>query len=300
MDLPVINLKELQKEKRSRLPPWLVKPLGFSDKIHALKKDLRERDLHTVCEEARCPNLGECWSQGTATLMILGDTCTRHCGFCSITAGKPEAVDPEEPRKVAEIVTSLGLRHVVITCVARDDLEDCGAVHFVRVVEEIRRTNPACTVELLTTDFQMKISSMETVCRAKPDVFNHNLETVERLSPSVRHRATYQSSLEFLKRIKAFDPRITTKSGMMLGLGETMDEILRAMKDLRSVGCEILTIGQYLQPTPSNLPVVEFINPQVFKELEEVGYQLGYTTVASGPFVRSSYHAGEMVKSNGI
>lgn len=282
-------------EKKSRLPEWLKKPLGFSETIHQVKKDLRERGLHTVCEEARCPNLGECWAQKTATLMILGDTCTRHCGFCSITAGKPQSVDPNEPQKVAEMVQILELKHVVITCVARDDLEDGGASHFVAVMEEIRKKKSECAVEILTTDFQMKEASMEKVCKAKPDVFNHNLETVERLSDHVRHRATYKNSLEFLKRVKAFDPTIATKSGLMLGLGETQEEVLVAMKDLREVGCEILTIGQYLQPTPRNLPVVEFIEPKIFQELEAKGYELGYKNVASGPFVRSSYHAGEMV-----
>ncbi len=293
MNLPVI---QAAGEKRTRLPQWLKKPLGFSESIHQVKKDLRERGLHTVCEEARCPNLGECWTQKTATLMILGDTCTRHCSFCSITAGKPQGVDPNEPQKVAEMVQILGLKHVVITCVARDDLEDGGAAHFVSVIEEIRKKNSGCTVEILTTDFQMKEASMEKVCKAKPDVFNHNLETVERLSDHVRHRATYKNSLKFLKRIKKFDRDITTKSGLMLGLGERQEEVITAMKDLRDVGCEILTIGQYLQPTPRNLPVVEFIEPKIFQELEAKGYELGYKTVASGPFVRSSYHAGEMLK----
>lgn len=293
MDLPVIN----PSRERRRLPDWLVKPLGFSEKIHSLKANLRERNLHTVCEEARCPNLGECWSHGTATLMILGGVCTRHCGFCSIDAGKPREVDPEEPQKVAQIISRLQLKHAVITCVARDDLEDGGASQFVRVIEEIRAISSGCKIEVLTTDFQMKTSSMEQVCCAKPDVFNHNLETVERLTPRVRHRATYQNSLEFLKRIKAFDPSMTTKSGIMLGLGETRNETLKAMQDLREIGCEIITIGQYLQPTPKNLPVVEFVEPRIFKELEELGYKMGYKTVASGPFVRSSYHAGEMAKA---
>ena len=285
----------LLSKRTSRLPEWLKKPLRFSPEVHDLKTRLRERGLSTVCEEARCPNLGECWSQKTATFMILGDTCTRHCGFCSVTAGKPIDVDKEEPSKVADMAALLGLKHVVITCVARDDLEDCGASHFVKVIEAVRLKNPECAVEILTTDFQMKRESMETVCRALPDVFNHNLETVERLSPRVRHRASYQTSLEFLERIKVFDPSLKTKSGIMLGLGETREETLQAMKDLRAVGCEILTIGQYLQPTTSNLPVVEYIRPEVFKELEVRGYEIGFSSVASGPFVRSSYHAGEML-----
>jgi lipoic acid synthetase len=227
--------------------------------------------------------------------MILGDVCTRHCGFCAVAAGKPVSIDPKEPVKVAEVVSLLGLKHVVITCVARDDLEDGGASQFVEVIREVRSKNPGCAVEVLTTDFQMKQEAMESVCYSRPDVFNHNLETVERLSPKVRHRASYRTSLEFLERIKEFDASITTKSGIMLGLGETIEEVHQAMKDLRHVGCEILTIGQYLQPTSKNLPVVEFIEPEVFKGLEVKGCEIGFKKVASGPFVRSSYHAGEML-----
>ncbi|MBI3541197.1 MAG: lipoyl synthase [Deltaproteobacteria bacterium] len=296
MDLPVLQPKSDALKPRRRLPEWLSKPFSFSEEVHDLKARLRDRGLHTVCEEARCPNLGECWSQKTATFMILGEVCTRHCGFCSVTAGKPEAVDIEEPQKIAEMISYLGLKHAVITCVARDDLEDRGAEHFVRVIETIREKQPNCAVEILTTDFDMQEPLMERVCRAKPDVFNHNLETVERLSPRVRHRASYCNSLTFLSRIKKFDSSMKTKSGMMLGLGETRSEVQQAMRDLREVGCEILTMGQYLQPTPHNLPVVDFIRPEVFKELEIFGYELGFQSVASGPFVRSSYHAGEMIR----
>lgn len=290
MDLPSLH----NAPKRQRLPSWLVKPWGHSGEIHDLKARLRERGLYTVCEEARCPNLGECWTRGTATFMILGDVCTRHCGFCSVTAGKPAPVDQEEPAKVAEMVSILKLKHVVITCVARDDLDDCGAGHFVNVIHAIRTREPGCQVEILTTDFGMKRESMEIVCRAKPDVFNHNLETVERLSPRVRHRASYANTLEFLKRIRQFDPSIPTKSGIMLGLGETRDEVIRALKDLRGVGCSIVTIGQYLRPASGNLPVVEYVAPEIFNEYEKIGYDMGFSSVASGPFVRSSYHADEM------
>jgi lipoyl synthase len=227
--------------------------------------------------------------------MILGGVCTRHCGFCSVAAGKPEAVDHEEPAKVAEMVSLLKLKHVVITCVARDDLGDGGAAHFVGVIKAVRDREPGCKVEILTTDFGMKRESMETVCCARPDVFNHNIETVERLSPRVRHRASYQNTLEFLRRIKSFDATITTKSGLMLGLGERQDEVVQALKDLRGAGCSILTIGQYLQPTSRNLPVVEFVEPKVFEEYEKIGYETGFESVASGPFVRSSYHADAMV-----
>ncbi len=290
IELPVLPT---QPERR-RLPEWLKKPLKISDDVLALRRDLRERNLHTVCEEAMCPNMSECWSQGTATLMILGDVCTRHCGFCSITAGKPEPVDEEEPRKAAEIVSKLGLKHAVITCVARDDLEDCGATHFVKVIGAIRDRNPNTLIEVLTTDFQMKEDAMKRVCDAHPDVFNHNLETVDRLTNRVRHRATYANSLEFLKRIKRYDPRIRTKSGIMLGLGETLEEVRQALRDLRSAGCDIVTIGQYLQPTTSNLPVAEYMRPEVFVELEGYAYGIGFESVASGPFVRSSYHAEKM------
>jgi lipoic acid synthetase len=231
--------------------------------------------------------------------MILGEVCTRHCGFCAVSAGRPEPVDPEEPSKIAEMVSLLGLRHVVVTCVARDDLEDGGASQFVRAIAEIRAKNPGCAVEILTTDFRMQREAMEALCRARPDVFNHNLETVERLSPQVRHRAGYRTSLQFLRRIKAFDPSITTKSGLMLGLGETIEEARQAMRDLRSVGCDLLTIGQYLQPTSRNLPVAAYVAPAVFLDLERFGSSLGFKTVAAGPFVRSSYHAGEMI-SRGI
>ncbi len=291
MELPAYS----EKPARQRLPPWLTKRLGSFDPIHDVKKDLRQLGLHTVCEEARCPNIGECWSQKTATLMILGDVCTRHCGFCSIEAGVPQPVDAAEPAHVAEMVEILGLKHVVITCVARDDLADKGAGQFVKVIQEVRGKRPEVRIEVLTTDFAMQQEAMEQVCQAGPDVFNHNLETVERLSPGVRHRASYLNSLEFLRRIKKYDASITTKSGMMLGLGETREEIGQALRDLRRVGCQIVTIGQYLQPTSRNLPVVEFIHPDIFKEIEQEAKELGFDHVACGPYVRSSYHAGEMV-----
>jgi lipoic acid synthetase len=204
-------------------------------------------------------------------------------------------VDAGEPAKVAEMVSLLSLRHVVITCVARDDLVDGGAAHFVGVIEAIRGREPGCKVEILTTDFGMKRESMETVCRARPDVFNHNLETVRRLTPRVRHRASYDNTIEFLRRIKGFDPSMTTKSGLMLGLGETREEVLSALKDLRDAGCSILTIGQYLRPSSRNLPVAEYIQPTVFEDYEKIGYDMGFESVASGPFVRSSYHADAMV-----
>jgi len=293
VDLP--TLPNLRRTRSTRLPHWLVKPLRFSNEVHELKSKLRSDGLHTVCEEARCPNLGECWGRGTATFMILGDVCTRHCGFCSVTAGRPAEVDPEEPAKIGRMVSYLGLRHVVITCVARDDLPDCGASHFVEVIRAIRERKKDCLVEVLTTDFQLNRVSMELVCGAHPDVFNHNLETVERLTDRVRHRASYRDSLEFLRRVKACDPTIKTKSGIMVGLGEKTDEVAQAMRDLRNAGCQIVTVGQYLQPTAKNLPVAEFVEPARFEEYERMGYEMGFESVASGPFVRSSYHADAMI-----
>ncbi len=296
MELPVLNPTKPSRLRKSRLPSWLVKPLGSQDRIHELKTRFRGRELHTVCEEARCPNLGECWSAGTATFMILGGVCTRHCGFCSVEAGQPEPVDSREPAHVAEMVTHLKLRHAVITCVARDDLADGGASHFATTIEAIRQALPECRVEVLTTDFGLQRPSMERVCQSRPDVFNHNLETVERLSPRVRHRASYANSLEFLRRIKVFDSTLTTKSGIMLGLGEKDVEVEQALRDLHGAGCEIVTIGQYLQPSARNLPVASYVHPDRFKELEVFCRELGFKSVASGPFVRSSYHAGEMVR----
>jgi lipoyl synthase len=301
MELPVVSNKgaasgvPTNRRGHKRLPPWMKKRLGPAGPIHEMKVKLRGRGLHTVCEEASCPNLGECWSAGTATFMILGDICTRHCGFCDVTAGKPGPVDAEEPRQVAEMVKQMNLKHVVITCVARDDLEDGGAAHYVTCIEKVRAQNPKTDIEVLTTDFQMNEDAIRLVIAAGPTIFNHNVETVERLTSIVRHRATYQQSLSFLKLIKTMNPDQRTKSGLMLGLGETEAEIMTTLRDLRSVGCEIVTIGQYLRPAKRNLPVVDFIPPEKFVEYEKYAYDLGFYSVASGPFVRSSYHAEEMV-----
>lgn len=278
-----------------RLPEWLKKNLGSFEVLHEMKRELRDLSLHTVCEEARCPNIGECWANRTATLMILGKTCTRHCGFCAVTAGKPVGLDPEEPNHVAEMVEKLRLRHVVITMVARDDLSDGGAGQLAQVIEAVRAVNPETRIEVLTSDFQGSRDSLATVIGARPDVFNHNLETVKRLTPRVRHRSTYQNSLKILREAKEIEPGLITKSGLMLGLGERSEEVEQALVDLRSVGCELLTIGQYLQPTSKNLPVVEFVHPTVFENWRERAEQLGFRQVASGPFVRSSYHAEKMI-----
>ena len=281
---------ELHKAKK---PDWIKvrlpsNPVFFSTK--ALVSDLR---LHTVCESAQCPNRWECWSQGTATFMIAGDRCTRACGFCAVTTAKPFALEHDEPQRVAEAVMRMKLKHVVITAVARDDVPDGGALHFARTIEAVRERDPEIIIEVLVPDFNGKDDSLRTVLEAAPHIFNHNLETVERLTPVVRSRAKYKLSLEFLARAKELRPDTTTKSGIMLGLGETETEIFQAMDDLREHGVEVLTMGQYLRPTPQHLPVVEYIRPEVFDLYGEIARKKGFTHVASGPLVRSSYHAAD-------
>jgi len=278
---------------QARKPDWIKvrlpsNPVFFSTK--ALVSDLR---LHTVCESAQCPNRWECWSQGTATFMIAGDRCTRACGFCAVTTAKPFALEHDEPQRVAEAVMRMKLNHVVITAVARDDVPDGGALHFARTIEAIRERDPEIIIEVLVPDFNGKDDSLRTVLEAAPHIFNHNLETVERLTPVVRSRAKYKLSLEFLARAKELRPDITTKSGIMLGLGETETEIFQAMDDLREHGVEVLTMGQYLRPTPQHLPVVEYIRPEVFDLYGEIARKKGFSHVASGPLVRSSYHAAD-------
>jgi lipoic acid synthetase len=258
---------------------------------------LDELKLHTVCESAKCPNHWECWSKGTATFMIAGDRCTRACNFCAVTTARPYALEADEPARVAEATRRMRLRHVVITAVARDDLPDGGAEHFRATIEAVRALNPGIVIEVLTPDFNDRDASIEAVLTAHPHIFNHNLETVRRLTPSVRHRATYERSLSVLSKVKARrGGGIFTKSGLMLGLGETEQELFQAMTDLRRAGCDILTLGQYLQPTLKHLPVVEFIPPAKFAEYKRVGEEMGFTHVASGPLVRSSYHADEFSK----
>ena len=246
--------------------------------------------LHTVCEEARCPNQGECWTRGTATFMLLGDTCTRSCGFCAVATGRPVAPDPNEPRQVAETSQRLGLRFVVVTSVARDDLADGGAGHFAATVCAIRELNPDAQVEVLVPDFKADRQCIRAVVQSRPTVFNHNLETVERLTKQVRVQAKYPRSLEVLRIAKELG-QPTTKTGIMLGLGEQEDEVLATLRDARAAGCDILTIGQYLQPTKQHLPVAEFVHPDRFKAFEVAAYAMGFRSVFSGPLVRSSYHA---------
>jgi lipoic acid synthetase len=275
-----------------RKPDWIkvrlpTNPVFFS--TQALVSDLR---LHTVCESAQCPNRWECWSGGTATFMIAGDRCTRACGFCAVDTAKPFPLEADEPERVAEAVLRLKLRHVVLTAVARDDLPDGGADHFARTIRAIRSADPGIVIEVLTPDFHAREQDLRTVISAGPDVFNHNIETVERLTPLVRSRAKYPLSLEVLRLARHLGAA-TTKSGLMLGLGETENEIFEAMDDLREVGVEVLTLGQYLRPTPSHLPVVEYIHPETFALYGDIGRKKGFVHVASGPLVRSSYHAAE-------
>ncbi len=279
---------------RPRLPEWLRFNLPTSDSFAQTRNLLGELKLHTVCESAKCPNHWECWSKGTATFMIAGDRCTRACGFCAVSTAKPLALEADEPLRVAEATRRMRLRHIVITAVARDDLTDGGAEHFAKTVEAVRELNPGIVIEVLVPDFNDHDGSIETVLTANPHIFNHNLETVRRLTPNVRHRATYNRSLSVLRKVK--DKRgesIYTKSGLMLGLGETEDELLTALRDLRTAGCDLLTLGQYLQPTLEHLPVVEFVTPGTFAEYKIRAEEMGFVHVASGPMVRSSYHADE-------
>ncbi len=277
-------------------PEWLkIKYSSNRDRseVEALLADLH---LHTVCEEANCPNLMECFCSKTATFMILGRVCTRNCTFCTVTKGDPDPVDPEEPANVARAIGKLGLRHAVITSVTRDDLADGGSAHFAAVIREIRKIDKTVVVEVLTPDFQGDEEALLTVVSARPDILNHNIETVPSLYPEVRPMAVYRRSLEFLRNAKTIDPSIYTKSGIMLGLGETKKEVVSALRDLRDVGCDFLTIGQYLSPSKKHHPVIEYVRPEIFDEYRGIALELGFAHVASGPLVRSSYHAAEALK----
>jgi len=296
--MPATLPAELQS--RPRLPEWLRIKLPTSDSFARTRSLLDELKLHTVCESARCPNHWECWSKGTATFMIGGDRCTRACGFCAVTTAKPYALETDEPMRVAEATRRMRLRHVVITAVARDDLADGGADHFRRTIEAVRQSSPGIVIEVLTPDFLDRDDAIETVLAANPHIFNHNMETVRRLTPSVRSRATYDRSLSVLRKVKAKrGDGIYTKSGLMLGLGEMHEEVMTAMSDLRSAGCDLLTLGQYLQPTLSHLPVIEFVAPAEFDRLGQRAREMGFVHVASGPMVRSSYHADEFSLPSG-
>ncbi|MDO8532871.1 MAG: lipoyl synthase [Dehalococcoidia bacterium] len=281
----------------ARLPPWLKVRFPAGDTYMRLKRLMRDNSLHTVCEEARCPNIGECWNAGTATFMVLGDVCTRSCAFCAVRKGRPQGMDWREPERVAAAVKLLDLRYCVITSVNRDDQPDGGAGIFARCIQLIREQSPGCKVEVLTPDFLGDCDAIETVARARPDVFSHNTETVPRLYRRIRPKATYERSLAFIAQVRASDPSIVTKSGVMAGLGETWDELLQTMRDIQRAGCDILTIGQYLRPSPWHAAVVRFYTPEEFKELARLGMTMGYRHVEAGPLVRSSYLAERQVES---
>ncbi len=281
-----------------RKPEWLKIKLNTNENYTGLKKMMREKNLHTVCEEARCPNIHECWAvRRTATFMILGDVCTRACRFCAVKTGLPNELDWKEPERVADSVVAMNLKHVVVTAVARDDLKDGGAAVFAETVRAIRRKSPFTSIEVLPSDMGGIYENLQTLMEVRPDILNHNIETVERLSPRVRARAKYHRSLEFLRRAKEMQPTIPTKSSLMVGLGETKEEILQTMDDLRANHVDIMTIGQYLQPTKSHLKVIKYYHPDEFQELKEIALQKGFSHCESGPLVRSSYHADEQVNA---
>jgi lipoic acid synthetase len=276
-----------------RKPDWIRVKAPTSKVYQETRQIMRDHNLHTVCEEAACPNIGECWSKKHATMMILGSICTRACSFCNVATGKPDLLDPHEPENVGKSVAKLGLNHVVITSVDRDDLPDGGAGHFAETILQIRKHSPGTTVEVLTPDFLRKKDALEMVVGAKPDVFNHNLETVPRLYPSVRPGARYFASLQLLARVKELDPSMFTKSGIMVGLGESREEVLQVMDDMRSADVDFMTIGQYLQPTPKHIAVDRFVTPDEFTSYARGGFAKGFLQMASSPLTRSSYHAGD-------
>lgn len=291
--LPIVDAKIEQR----RHPSWIKARIPGGGNYAELKKLMRDLQLHTVCEEARCPNIGECWNSRTATFMILGDVCTRRCMFCAVKKGAPGGiVDTDEPRRLGEAVGYLKLKHIVITSVNRDDLTDGGASVFAECIAEARKHRPGCTVEVLIPDLEGNWDALEVIVQARPEVLNHNTETVSRLYRRVRPYANYQQTLTLLRVSKRLDAQMLTKSGLMVGLGETVTELLETMQDIRDTGCDILTIGQYLSPSSRHLPIQRYYTPEEFDELREVGIEMGFRHVESGPLVRSSYHAGEQAK----
>ncbi len=285
----VIQETTMDEPPRQPRPEWLKVRVPLGERFSDLKRLIDGQGLHTVCEEARCPNMAECWNAGTATFMILGDVCTRSCGFCAVKTGRPEGLDLQEPFRVAEAIRRMGVRHAVITSVNRDELPDGGAAVFAETIRQARLVNPSITVEVLIPDFRGVAWALEIVMAAKPDILNHNTETVPRLYLAVRPQAKYERTLELLQRSRAGG--MVTKSGLMLGLGETIEEVLEVMKDLHAAGCQILTLGQYLQPTKDHLPVARYVHPDEFRWLKGRGISMGFRHVESGPLVRSSYHA---------
>lgn len=292
-ELPILA----QHPRRNPKPPWLRIKLPTDPQFSKTTDIIEGSHLHTICEEARCPNQSECWSHGTATFLLLGDICTRGCTFCSVTTGRPLEVDADEPERVAEAAVRLNLKHVVLTSVNRDDLSDGGSTQFVRTVSAIRSRIPESQIEILIPDFKGNWNALEIVMKADIAVLNHNLETVPRLYKKVRPGAIYERSLELLERATRLRSDVKTKSGIMIGVGEERDEVLQVITDLRATGCQILTIGQYLQPTPKNLPVTRYVHPEEFAEYKQFGYELGFAHVESAPLVRSSYHAWKHVQS---
>jgi lipoic acid synthetase len=301
-----VKIETTTNADRERLPRWLYTPLpkaSEGSEINRIKKMLREKNLYSVCEEASCPNLAECFSKGAATFMIMGDMCTRRCSFCDVAHGRPDALDPDEPKNLAETIKKMALRYVVITSVDRDDLRDGGADHFAQCIARTRQLSPTITIEILVPDFRGKnriAQAIESLTQTPPDVFNHNVETVPRLYKAARPGSDYLWSMRLLKEYKAANPQITTKSGLMLGLGETDDEIIEVIKDLRQHNVDMITLGQYLQPSNFHMPVARYVPPETFARLGHIAKELGFTNVASGPNVRSSYHADEQRQADMI
>jgi lipoic acid synthetase len=291
--------KAASKPLPHRKPDWLKRRLPSGEAFNQVRELIVAGRLHTVCQEAKCPNIWECYSHGTATFLIMGERCTRDCRFCSVETGRPEPLDPDEPLRVAEAVERMGLNYAVVTSVTRDDLSDGGAAHFAATIGAIRRRVPGAQIEVLVPDFQGDTAALATVLAARPNVFNHNIETVPRLYPLVRPQADYRRSLELLRRSGVLVPSIPTKSGLMLGLGEKPEELRQTLLDLREAGCRILTLGQYLQPSPTHLPVEAYVAPDDFTSWREAALEMGFSEVASAPFVRSSYHARESFRALG-
>lgn len=297
-NIPVTNSTDWQPDPKSprRRPPWIKVKAPSGETYENLRTLMRSKSLHTVCEEAQCPNLGECWGRGTATFLMMGDTCTRSCGFCDIKTGRPNPLDWAEPNRIAQSVRAMGLQHVVITSVNRDDRPDGGAPLFAMVIRRIRQLQPGCSIEVLIPDFKGSEAALKIVMDAQPEILNHNVETVPRLFRKVQPQDDYDWALTTLRNAKSMDPLVLTKSGIMLGLGETFEEVLTTMQDLADIGVDILTLGQYLQPSQKHLPIDRYVTPEEFETLRQKGLEMGFKWVESGPLVRSSYRAEEQVR----